>query len=153
MAVFEFRFTVNAPVEVVSDFHFQPGILKTLTPPMMIMQVHLFEPLAEDSVAEFTMWMGPVPVRWKALHSAVSTTGFTDTQVAGPMKRWVHTHRFIAVDRVTTEVREHIEYEHHRGLKGLWSRMLFPGPGLWALFTIRKLITRKHVRRMLSAMK
>ena len=149
MPVFDFRFTVNAPLNVVSDFHFQPGILKRLTPPMMIMQVHHFEPLADDSIAEFTMWMGPVPVRWKAVHSAVSKTGFTDTQVEGPMKSWVHTHSFVMLDSDTTEVREHIQFEHFGGLKGLWSRLLFPKPGLLALFTIRKLITRKHVRRML----
>ena len=46
MTVFDFRFTVNAPLQAVSEFHFQPGILKTLTPPLMIMQVHRFDPLA-----------------------------------------------------------------------------------------------------------
>ena len=104
MPIFEFRFTVSAPVEAVSAFHFQPGILKKLTPPLMIMQVHKFEPLAEGSIGEFTMWMGPIPVRWKAVHSDVSPAGFTDTQEAGPMKFWKHTHRFKAIDGSTTEV-------------------------------------------------
>jgi len=150
MPVFDFRFTVDAPVEAVSDFHFQPGILKTLTPPLMIMQVHRFDPLAEGAVAEFTMWMGPIPVRWKAVHANVSATSFTDTQVEGPMKSWVHTHTFRETDPQKTEVHEHIEFSHHSGWRGLWSRLLFPKPGLFALFTIRKMITRRHVRRMTS---
>ena len=116
----------------------------------MIMQVHKFEPLAEGSVGEFTMWMGPIPVRWKAVHSNVSETSFTDTQVSGPMKSWVHTHTFKSIADNRTEVHEHIEYEHFGGLKGLWSRLLFPKPGLIALFTIRKMITRKQVRRRLA---
>ena len=150
MPVFDFRFEVNAPLNAVSAFHFEPGILKTLTPPLMIMQVHKFEPLAEESVAEFTMWMGPIPVRWKAVHSKVSKTSFTDTQVSGPMKSWVHTHTFSELSDNVTEVHEHIEYEHFGGLRGIWSRLLFPRPGLIALFTIRKLITRREVRKRLA---
>ncbi len=150
MTVFDFRFTVNAPLQAVSEFHFQPGILKTLTPPLMIMQVHRFDPLANGSIGEFTMWMGPIPVRWKALHSDVSETTFTDTQVSGPMKSWVHCHTFTALDEQTTEVHEHVEFEHFGGLKGLWSRLLFPHPALFVLFTIRKMITRRQIRRLLQ---
>jgi len=148
MPIFDYRFRVSAPVEAVSEFHFQTGILKALTPPLMIMQVHRFDPLADGSVGEFTMWMGPIPVRWVALHSNVSPTGFTDTQTSGPMKFWQHTHRFNVISSTETEVHEHIEYEHHSGLKGLWSRMLFPRPALFALFTWRAFVTRRAVRRI-----
>ena len=150
MTVFDFRFTVNATLQAVSEFHFQPGILKTLTPPLMIMQVHRFDPLANGSIGEFTMWMGPIPVRWKALHSDVSETTFTDTQVSGPMKSWVHCHTFTALDEQTTEVHEHVEFEHFGGLKGLLSLLLFPHPALFVLFTIRKIITRLQIRRLLQ---
>lgn len=150
MPTFDYRFTVPAPVSTVSAFHFEPGILKTLTPPGMIMRVHRFDPLANGSIGEFTMWMGPIPVYWKAEHSNVSETSFTDTQVAGPMKKWVHTHTFNAVDDETTEVHEHIEFEHHSGLKGVWSRLLFPQIGLKILFNIRRGITRREVAKRLT---
>ncbi len=149
MPVFDFRFVVDAPVKAVSAFHFEPGILKTLTPPLIIMRVHRFEPLAEKSIADFTMWMGPLPIRWQAVHSNVSASGFTDTQTSGPMKSWIHTHSFAAIDENTTEVHEHIKFEHHRGLRGIRSRILFPRFALVALFTMRKLITRREIfRRM-----
>ena len=151
MPVFDYRFTVNAPVEAVSAFHFEPGILKALTPPLMFMQVHNFEPMGEGSVAEFTMWMGPVPVKWKAVHSDVSRGSFTDKQESGPVKAWVHTHTFTAIDEAHTEVHEHIEFEHFGGLRGAWSRLLFPNLGLLALFTIRKMITRREVAKRLNA--
>lgn len=151
MPTFDYRFQVDAPVAAVSAFHFEPGILKTLTPPLMVMKVARFEPLAENSVAEFTMWMlGIIPVHWKAVHSGVSESGFTDTQVAGPMKSWVHTHRFNPAGEGTTEVHEHIEFEHDSGLRGIWSRMLFPIIGLKVLFAIRARITRREVKRLLA---
>ena len=143
MPVFEYQFTVDAPVKVVSQFHFQPNILQKLCPPLTWMQVHRFEPLADGSVAEFTMWLGPIPVRWQAVHSAVSAAGFTDTQVAGPMKRWVHTHSFTAISDHQSRVSEHIEFEHHRGPRGLWSRLLFPRPALLLLFWFRCQATRR----------
>jgi len=147
MPVFDFRFTVAAPLDAVSAFHFQTGILKALTPPLMIMQVHRFDPLANGSIGEFTIWMGPVPVRWVAEHSDVSQTGFVDTQTKGPMKFWKHTHRFNRISPDITEVHEHIEFEHYPGLRGLWSRILFPRPALITLFAYRRWATRRAVRR------
>ncbi|HIF00674.1 MAG: hypothetical protein ABGZ23_21735 [Fuerstiella sp.] len=150
MPVFDFRFTVDAPVEAVSAFHFEPGILKTLTPPLMIMRIHRFEPLAEESVSDFTMWIGPIPIRWQAVHSNVSASGFTDTQSSGPMKSWIHTHSFAATDENTTEVHEHVEFEHFGGLRGIRSRILFPQFALLALFTMRKLITRREISQRMG---
>lgn len=145
MPVFDYRFTVNAPLEAVSAFHFRTGILKALTPPLMIMHVHRFDPLANGSIGEFTMWMGPIPVRWVAEHSDVSPMGFVDTQTSGPMKFWKHTHRFSRVSPQVTEVHEHIEFEHDSGLRGIWSRMLFPRMALIVLFTYRRWATRRAV--------
>ena len=146
MPVFDYRFTVNAAFEAVSAFHFQTGILKALTPPLMIMQVHRFDPLANGSIGEFTMWMGPIPVRWVAEHSDVSPNGFVDTQTSGPMKYWRHTHRLNVVSPQVTEVHEHIEFEHYSGLRGVWSRILFPRIALIILFTYRRWATRRAVR-------
>jgi ligand-binding SRPBCC domain-containing protein len=147
MPTFDYSFTVDAPLTAVSAFHHDTRVLKMLTPPPIFVQVHQFEPLGEGSRAEFTMWFGPFPVRWVAIHSDVSQNGFTDTQQRGPLKSWQHTHRFTAVAPTVTRVHEHIEYEHDRGLRGLVSRLLFAKPGLYFLFTARKLITRRRLRR------
>lgn len=151
MPTFDYRFTVDAPLAAVSDFHHDTRVLKILTPPPVFVQVHHFDPLSEGAVAEFTMWFGPIPVRWRAVHSNVSQNGFTDTQVEGPLKSWQHTHRFTAVSPTVTAVHEHIEYEHDGGLRGLFSRLFFNRPGLYLLFTARKLITRRQVQRRLAA--
>ncbi len=150
MPVFDFKFTLEAPVEAVVEFHRDTRALKALTPPPMRVQIHRVEPLAEGSTAEFTLWFGPLPIRWEAVHSGVGADGFTDTQVSGPMRSWRHTHRFTSLSEQRTQVHEHIEYQHHDGLRGLFSRLLFFRAGLYALFTARKVLTRRHLRRRTS---
>lgn len=147
MPTFDFKFQVNAPLQAVSNFHHDSSVLKTLTPPPIFAQVHHFDPMAEGAVAKFTLWFGPVPIHWQAVHSNVSINGFTDTQVKGPLKSWQHTHRFTAVSANQTQIHEHIEYEHDTGWRGLLSRLLFAKPGLFFLFTARKWITKYHLKR------
>ncbi len=147
MATFEFSFTVDASLAEVSRFHHDTSVLKRLTPPPIFAQIHEFEPLGENSLASFTLWFGPIPIHWQAVHTDVDEHGFTDTQLRGPLKRWRHTHHFTAIDERTTRVDESIDYEHHAGWKGLLSRLLFSGAALKGLFTARMLITRRLVKR------
>lgn len=147
MPVFEYRFHVQAPLEAVSDFHHDTSVLKRLMPPPVIVQLHQFEPLGEGSRADFTLWFGPLPIHWTAVHSDVSVNGFTDTQTRGPLRQWVHTHRFSAVDADLTEVHEHLAYEYGSGLWAIVTRLLFNKPALTLMFTYRKWITRRFAGR------
>jgi ligand-binding SRPBCC domain-containing protein len=151
MRTFDYTFEVAAPLEAVSRFHNDTSVLKKLTPPPLLVQIHHFEPMGEGSKADFTLWFGPLPLRWQAVHSEVSLYGFTDTQVRGPLKSWRHTHRFTSIDKSRTLVHEHIEYEHDRGLRGLLSRLLFSTLGLKMLFTARMLLTRRSVTGQMRA--
>ena len=98
-------------------------------------------------MADFTLWFGPFPIHWVAVHSNVSPNGFTDTQMSGPLKYWQHTHRFTAVSANKTRIDEHIQYAHAQGIRGVVSRLLFSKPGLYMLFTARKLLTQRATRR------
>ncbi len=147
MPIFNFSFTVNAPLESVAAFHADTRALKTLNPPGVIVQLHRVDPMAEGSISEFTLWMGPIPVRWRAVHSAIGPNGFTDTQASGPLKFWRHTHRFTVLDEHTTQIHEQIEYEFQPGWRGLFARILFGRLGLLALFTYRKLATRRVLKK------
>jgi ligand-binding SRPBCC domain-containing protein len=147
MPVFDYAFTVNAPVGAVRDFHHDTSALKRLTPPPTIVQLHAIEPLGEGSVSTFTLWVGPLPLRWRAVHRGVTDRGFTDVQESGPAAKWEHTHSFVPLSADVTEVREHIEFEHKRGLWGLVTRVLFSRPNLLLMFAYRKFVTRRHLRR------
>jgi ligand-binding SRPBCC domain-containing protein len=148
--VFEHRFEVKAPLAAVRAFHADSSALRKLTPPPTVIQLHRFGPLEDGMVAEFTLWLGPVPVRWKARHEDVGPSGFVDVQVEGPMAAWRHTHRFepLAADR--TEVRDRVEYEHPGGLRGLGTRLLFSRVALRGLFSYRALATRRGARALAS---
>lgn len=146
MPIFDYSFTVSAPLQAVRDFHHDTSALKRLTPPPTIVQLHSIEPLGEGSVSRFTLWVGPLPLRWTAVHRNVSPAGFTDIQAEGPAAKWEHTHTFTAVSPTVTRIDEHIEYEHKRGLWGLVTRLLFSKPNLYFMFTFRKLATRWHLR-------
>lgn len=142
MPVFDFQFTVNAPLSAVQDFHRDTSALKRLTPPPTIVQLKELEPLAEGSVSRFTLWVGPLPLHWKAVHRDVSEQGFTDVQAEGPAKKWEHTHTFVAISDEQTEIREHIEFEHKAGFWGVVTRLLFAKVNLYFMFTYRMVSTR-----------
>ena len=118
MPTFDFRFLVEASLPAVREFHHDTRALKRLTPPPTLVQLHEVEPLGEGSVSRFTLWVGPLPLRWTAVHRDVSQTGFTDIQAEGPARRWEHTHRFTAISPQLTEIHEHIEFEHKSGFWG-----------------------------------
>ena len=147
MPVFDFSFTVRASLERVAQFHHDTRTLKLLTPPPTIVQLHHIEPLAEGSISKFTLWFGPLPIVWTAVHSNVSPNGFTDTLQNGLLKRWQHTHNFITESEKLTRISEHVEYEHASGPRGLLSRLLFPKTSLYAVFNYRKWATRSVLER------
>jgi ligand-binding SRPBCC domain-containing protein len=151
MPVFDYAFIVDAPLEAVRDFHRDTSALKILTPPPTIVRIHDVEPLAEGSVSRFTLWVGPLPLRWKAVHRGVTDRGFTDVQASGPAAKWEHTHSFVPLSDGRTEIREHIEYEHNRGPWGLVTRLLFSWPNLQMMFAYRAWITRRCLARLTSS--
>lgn len=146
MPVFDFRFTVNAPLAAVQKFHHDTSALKRLTPPPTIVQLRDIEPLAEGSTSRFTLWVGPLPLHWTAVHRNVGEHGFTDVQTEGPAKKWEHTHTFVPLSETTTEIREHIEFGHKPGFWGVVTRLLFAKVNLYFMFTYRMMSTRWFLR-------
>ena len=147
MPEFDFTFTVHASLQAVRDFHHDTSALKRLTPPPTIVQLHDIQPMAEGSVSRFTLWVGPLPLRWTAVHRGVSEHGFTDVQADGPVRKWEHTHTFQPLADDLTEIQEHIDYEHEQGFWGFVTRLLFARPNLYLMFTYRKLATRWYLRQ------
>ena len=139
---------VNASLEAVSEFHNRPGAIRTLTPFVVPMSRHRVEPLTEGSIAEFTLWFGPLPVRWTAQHTDVDPlAGFTDTQISGPFKHWVHRHRFERDARGGSRIVENIEYAHFGDSRRLITRTLFSKPMLYLLFSYRSMALRWFLRK------
>ncbi len=141
---FDFSFTVRAPLEAVAAFHRDPSALRRLTPPPVFARMHRVEPMAEGSISDFTLWFGPLPLHWVAEHTSVDALrGFTDTQIQGPMERWVHKHSFTEDGNGMSRITEHIEFKHYGGPKGITTRLLLSSIGLWVTFCYRRMVTRR----------
>ena len=96
---FEKTSTLPATIEAVMRFHEDPRALARLTPPPIIMQLHRDErrSLTEGEL-EFTLWFGPIPIRWLARHEpGPAPHSFADSQVKGPLAFWRHEHIFTEV--------------------------------------------------------
>lgn len=142
---FTHTFRVNAPQAAVAEFHGRSASMGAITPPPMIVQVHTApERLSSGDTMDFTLWAGPIPVRWIARIEDVSPEGFVDRQVRGPFASWVHRHRFVRVDDRTTDVVDEVEAELKRHpFWGLVGALMWLGMPL--LFAYRGWKTRRRL--------
>ena len=136
-------FRVKAPLAAVAEFHSRSASMPAITPPPMIVRVHAAPArLSSDDVMDFTLWAGPVPLRWVARIEDASAAGFTDRQVRGPFARWTHRHTFVRVADDATDVVDQVEAELKRHL--FWGPIgLLMWIGMPALFAYRGWKTRR----------
>lgn len=148
MPTFEHRsFIKNTTAEAVLEWHEHPKAFQRLTPPPVFIQVHRREmDSIRDGEVEFTMWMGPIPIRWIAQHEpGPIETSFIDRQMQGPLASWEHTHSMQPIEG-GVELIDRIQIEHPNGWRGIFTRLAFNRLGLRGLFIYRHLRTRLGVR-------
>lgn len=146
--VFEHRSVIPATIAQVMAFHEDPAALKRLTPFPIIVQLHRDDRTSlTDGELEFTLWFGPLPVRWLAQHEPGPVmTSFVDRTLRGPVESWVHQHIFREVPG-GVELTDRITIAHRKGgFWGLFTRLFFGGLPLRFLFVYRHLRTRLGVR-------
>ncbi len=144
--VYTKRSVMQTTLESMIAFHQDASALAKLSPPPIFMQLHHDgrTSLTEGEI-DFTLWFGPLPIRWLAQHQPGPTsTSFADLMLRGPMAYWRHEHIFenvpggvALIDRVT--------FAHKSGLQGLLTRLMFDGLPLRFLFFYRHLRTRRVV--------
>jgi ligand-binding SRPBCC domain-containing protein len=107
---FRHTFRVRASVDKVAAFHTAAANMKAITPPLIPMRLYQAPvDLAEGDEMSFTMWLGPIPVRWVAEFEGVSDSGFVDRQREGPFRSWQHRHSFVKIGPEMTEVVDEVE--------------------------------------------
>jgi ligand-binding SRPBCC domain-containing protein len=111
-------------------------------PPVVVRMQHAPADLSQGGEMAFTLWLGPLPVVWRARIDEVTPAGFRDRMLAGPFARWEHRHSFRPLDDHTTEVLDEVEAELP---EGVGRRLL--AQGMWLnlplLFTYRAWKTRR----------
>lgn len=115
MKTFKHAFDVATSREKVAAFHRSSSSLKAITPRWFFMSnVDAPLQLSDGDEMAFTLWLGPLPVRWHARLENVSESGFDDVQIRGPYASWVHTHRFEAIDSHQTQVLDDVTFAIRR---------------------------------------
>lgn len=144
---YQHRFRVQAPLQAVAEFHSHPDAMSAITPPPIVVQVHQAPPRVADGQAmDFTMWLGPLPLRWQARFEEVTATGFVDRMVHGPLAAWSHRHSFVPVDDAQTDVVDELAVEVRR--HPLWGPIgLGMSLNLPVLFAYRQWQTRRLLAR------
>jgi ligand-binding SRPBCC domain-containing protein len=142
---FQYSSLINAPVEVVWQFHERADILDILTPPWQPVKVIRRQGgLEVGAITEFRLFLGFIPVRWVAKHIECEHNRlFVDQQIEGPMQSWVHRHQF-TVENDKTRLTDSIEYQ----LPGGWLAEFFLGwwvnARLQDMFRYRHEVTKKE---------
>lgn len=148
---YQHRFTVKAPLADVAAFHSRSASMGAITPPPIVVRVHAAPAqLTEGDSMDFTLWLGPLPVRWVARIEQTSATRFVDRQMRGPFAQWEHHHTFVPVDAGQTEVIDQVTAHLHKN----WFWKLV-GASMWiglpALFAYRAWKTRRLLSRSVPA--
>jgi ligand-binding SRPBCC domain-containing protein len=123
MPVFEASQLLPRPIEEVFDFFRDPANLVRISPPELHMALVEGPPLiglGSRVVLKGRRW--GIPQRVVSEITAFDPpAAFADTQVEGPFRKWVHTHRFESVPG-GTRVGDRVEYEPPGGVLGLVAR-------------------------------
>ena len=140
---YQHRFRVRAPLASVAQFHSQAASMAAITPPPLIVRIHRAPAMlgSGDEMA-FTLWAGPLPLRWTARIEDATPAGFTDRQVTGPFAAWQHRHSFERVSEAETDVVDEVTAElKHKPFWGLIGGLMWLGLPL--LFAYRGWRTRR----------
>jgi len=119
----------------VFEFFAKAENLQSLTPAWL--QFKILSPLPidmhEGTVIDYRIRVRGLPMRWRSLIATWDPLNeFVDTQLRGPYRRWVHTHRFTDVNGGTL-VRDSVEFEVPLGRLVSW----FVARDLRKVFTFR----------------
>ncbi len=148
MYALETRVEVDAPIERVFDFFARPENLGALTPAGMSWDVQRAPGhIEEGSELEYSIRVGPVPMRWKArIAEWHPDEGFVDAQIGGPYKSWWHEHRFQRSADDRTVVTDRVLYAPPWGMVGRVAHRAFVRRQLEDIFGFRDAAIRLRFR-------
>jgi ligand-binding SRPBCC domain-containing protein len=146
--IFTHKSVIPTTMDRMMAFHSDKNAFSRLTPPPIFMQLHRDDRTSITAgELEFTLWFGPIPARWTAVHEpGAIETSFADRMLKGPMKYWRHEHQFREVPG-GIELTDRIEYDYMpSGFWAVFGRLFFSPLPLKGLFFYRHLRTRLGTR-------
>jgi ligand-binding SRPBCC domain-containing protein len=119
-------------------FFADPSNLEAITPGWLRFRIlEAPEQLGRGSYLRYRLRLFGVPIRWRTeITEWLPPRTFTDTQVAGPYRLWVHVHRFAPVPG-GTEIHDHVRYRVPGGPLAMLPQRFFVRAWLDEIFDFR----------------
>ena len=136
---------VAAPLDETFAFFADAWNLERITPPLLRFRIVTPAPIAmrAGTLIDYSLRLRGIPLRWRSEITAWDPPhGFTDVQLRGPYRKWVHRHEFRA-EKGGTRVEDHVRYAVPGG--ALVDRLIVR-PDLVRIFAYR----REAIRALLD---
>ncbi len=131
---------VPRPRAEVFAFFSDAHNLEAITPGFLRFRITTPDPIAMHAGTriDYRLSLFGVPFSWRTrIEEVVPGESFVDVQLAGPYRRWRHTHRFADAPGCTL-VTDRVEYELPLGPVGTLARALFVARTLDRIFAFRR---------------
>ena len=130
---------VPRTLEETFAFFADPWNLEAITPNWLRFRI-LEAPreLQRGSLLRYRLRIFGLPIGWRTeISDWRPPRSFTDRQLAGPYRLWVHTHRFTPVPG-GTEIYDNVRYRIRGGLLGVAAHRVLVGAWLREIFDFRR---------------
>ena len=120
--------------------------LEALTPPRVHFHVVTPRPivLKAGALIQYKLRVNGMPIRWTTrIETWNPPYEFSDTQLSGPYKLWLHTHKFSEADG-GTKMTDHVDYQLPFGPIGDVVHKLWVRRDVESIFTYREKVIRER---------
>jgi ligand-binding SRPBCC domain-containing protein len=127
---------VAQPLHEVFEFFSRPENLERLTPTHLsftILTPHPI-PMENGTLIDYALRLHGIPLRWQSrIENYLPPHSFTDRQLRGPYREWVHLHSFHE-ENGGTNIEDHVRYKVPGGVL---ADRIFVQPSLRKIFAYR----------------
>jgi ligand-binding SRPBCC domain-containing protein len=145
--IFKQEQIISHPLSKLLPFFERPENLSKLTPNWLSFKIKTAFPLEMKEGAEFeyTIKLLGIPMNWKTRIVKYSPPFFfTDEQIKGPYKKWIHTHTFAEQDGGKVLMKDEVEYDLYGGFLKYIIYKIFVKHSIKKIFEFRRLAIKRE---------